>query len=489
MGEYDNKIREISENVGYKYGNVVEEFEKKNLLNSKEQISSKLKRVFEGNYLVNHILRDEDNKSGRLGDFGYDGDPVSDLVIGTMFKTLKVVEGDGNKVTMRDLKSEDVSRGEIKKFFFDDKDGQIFVDYYTYRHFNLRMESGFTLEKKREILEAVGNLEVYKKLNRLADEIEEIEDKEGESWIRTKTGFSDEETKIFSWELDMCNEEEGVMRKRYSEFSPIELRREEDGQWRMSLDREVMKGKKDNHFIYGQTAEQLFDLWNSCGLKIRQQLLGAMTGGVLGIGKDSKRYGTEYASLTRRLVSYVGLNEDEAVKFLFENPDKNSLDKFKERSGWVNDEGARLATGIMIDLAGGNKEEVKNKKDLWRNSGLGREGDGACEDSEYYLVDQGLREGKSKIDEDFLYYYPKSEYDFYMAMTRRGIEVEGVHLPAGFLCRVSPEGEVLPVRAGMFGFELSEARKIFGSQFDKFEKEVGKDRVGGVFSGVRQLFE
>jgi hypothetical protein len=263
-------------------------------------------------------------------------------------------------------------------------------------------------------------------------------------------------------------------------------------------DEEVFEGLDDDkQFLKTKTARDILWALDVCNLAPGRHFVSAISEG--GCGNDrafNSRYGNGFAELTRLISTYVGKDTGD---WIFEDGSFEiaKIDILrKTKNAGEMDEGA----GMVLDLLSQvilKDSDGENSFDYYR-SGLGLHGSGACEDSEYYLISE-KDEGKIDVDNNFVYFYghdrlSKGDYDVFgeymMAMSKKEMVVNGVKIPPGFLCRVSEDKtRVEPLRASMFCFEEKEARRIFGSQYDKFENELGETRVGRVFTDIRRLFE
>jgi len=493
------------------YERIVGEFEEKRFNSSKEKALREIGKVFWENKYVKKLkeFKDGDEYFAELGS-GREN-YISYKVLGIMFKSLGLKDKLGQEVEMEQIEEILLRgiRGE-ESFNFENGEGEMEMKFGGGSNFSIRIKEGLTAEKRDDILKEIENCETRKKLDRLEKKLIETGVDFSEKEIEVDEVYDYEEVLILEGGLSlmMYGEEEDLKRKD-DENDWLKMKKVENG-WVPILKVEAMKGREDKSFINSQTVKELFALWDSSNLEVRRTFLGSITEGVLGFDRDNfqssmiegdngvHRSGNGFARVTRGLSHYIGASSESNLKSLFRNPNEESIERFKEGILKLEDKGAMLVGGMMLDLISDKEGLVggREEKELWRDCTINMEDLGSCEDSENYLVSECLGSNKTDSDEDFVYYYNRPEAravgvkdGYYMAMMRREMVVDGVRLPAGFLCRVSEVGGVRPIRASIFCFEEKDSREIFGKQFNKFESVVGKDWVSSRINAIRSLFE
>jgi len=469
---------------GNYYKEIIGNFEKKNFENSKERAAEVLGSIFKKDTCVSALddaLTKEKNLNLlSLGDFSNLGNPVSDKAIDVMLQTVGVVDDKGDKVGINDLKELMVD----KTYYFGEGGGELRVERVGERDFNLLFVKGLERGDLEEVLKNMGELDIVNKIKSLTNRVKEVTEEEEKLLI--DSDFDEEDMALVARGLSFVRDDEDNFVSGYGIKKKFSFIKREGG-WDLVLDVEAMKGREKEAFIYTGTAENLINLFEESGLTIRYQLLGPISEGVLGYW-EGKKYGNGFSGLTRRLSSYIGGPEGSNKDFLFDDFDDESRLKLEEGLLKIEDKAVEIVAKMILGLVGSGSSNA-DEKEYWGDCPLSMGGDGACEDSEGYLAFEDV-EGSVGIDDDFVYYYKRGGYGtadgYFMAMSRKEMSVKGVPLPAGYLCRVSKEGAVKPIRVSMFAFEEEDSRRIFGSQFRKFEKDVGSDEVERSFARIRE---
>lgn len=228
---------------------------------------------------------------------------------------------------------------------------------------------------------------------------------------------------------------------------------------RLLLDTAEMRGKNvDNSFLESTTSKELISVFEKIGLKPSDEMLSDLSEGSLGYGHYDGRYGNGYADLSR-LVTYLlrrGLSIDRLVG---EGSRSFTVEQLQKES--VNLPGpAKLIVKMMVGLMTDQKEEGGLRLSHFSGQSLR---DGSCKDSEVYFS-SALKNGKGFLKDDFVC---KSGFGSDTKMNIVPITASGVEFPAGFLFRVSNNGDLEPLRATMYCFNSEEAKDAFGWQYQE----------------------
>lgn len=427
-----------------------------------------------------------------LGNYGYLVDESRDFEINQIFRAWEIIDEESEPVNVGMLRKKiGGKKGEERKFILNDPSEKIQLEInFLSGDFDINFDcwiSGVDDGYRKKLSEHIQGLGVIKALDGLAEQFENPDKEVG-------VMIDEEQERYLYHRLGMKNGNQEM----WPGFG-IEIKRDDrDFKIKWDLSEELINGSLDEkQFLKSQTAKDFLGVMDVCGLVPSRYMISAISEGGCGGRNYSSRYGSGFSELSRVVTSLFGNAGVERLFDIEENEEDEEDVRTSEEivkkirvikevmSSFEIDEGAKL---ILEQISGLVLRDGKGENDFrYYSSRLGLHGNGACEDSESYLVSE-VGDRETNQDENFVYFYGGSRvingsydvFDGYMlAMSRREISVNGVDLPPGFLCRVSEDGmKVEPVRASMFCFEEDEAQKIFGKQYEKFFNSRRKFNVG-----------
>ena len=458
------------------------------------------------------LLADGDDGWIHLGDHNNRSiDPVKDLVLNMIIESFDF-RVNGNHLSLSMIRDQaDASTEEHPKInsVSSTASSRMTFDFYAREksYFNVSIYNA-TDEERQKAVSDINGLPFYQWQRKLGERVAAISELEleGDSLeigIKEMEGLPEDDPNlrafIFEHLSDSCldyqtkdidykksirvvDDEERTVSLVPANRRDVFMRIEQDksnGNLSVSLvlDLDGMRGKHDERqFIKSKTAKDVWEFLGKYGIELNGIFMNAVTEGSMGRGHFSSRYGNGYTEMTSKLSDYIGGERGKRqVRHLFDVYDPQQLKALVDSDKSGLNEPSRLIIDMLCDLIS-PKKDMDIKEFVRWESNLSKRGDGACEDGEYYLIEE-RKEGETEEDDDFLYYYQHGGRDdetrngFYVAMTKNSILVDGVELPKGFFVRVSKRGEVQPIRASMFCFDPDDSKDAFGVQYDKAEKE------------------
>lgn len=228
--------------------------------------------------------------------------------------------------------------------------------------------------------------------------------------------------------------------------------------------RELGASEVEKDFLRSKTSEQVLAVLDEAGLTLSDGLTNDFSEGLLGYGHFNERYGNGYVSLTRSLSYLVGRPPGVVQEAIFGGKvDKDRLEAIRQNIEKVG-QPAKLVLEMMLGLCDEDKDRANHINFPYQRSGLSMN-DGSCKDSEAYYCG-AFNNGQWSEDGVFIY----KNIGARTAITKMPIFVNGVRLPAGFLCRVGPDG-IEPLRATMFCFDSADVEDAFQWQYSNIISE------------------
>lgn len=430
-----------------------------------QNVTGVRKRLEEVPYIIQEIGR----RSGdceELGDYGNGVYPLRDFELNFVFMALGIVGQDQTLVTTDKIR--EWSGTDERQLNCYDKEGRINLRIFLPKSGNnfRCLLLGLTDENRRQVEEKFNEFEGHLFLKRLGQQLEK---QDGGMVALPEDEFSLNYIEERLKEMGLVNGWRGFKTEK------VVL---EDGKEAVELkiDKNEAEGSNDGRsFLKSQTAGEILGILDYFGLELTNRLVTAFSEGEIIKGYFSQRNGNGFAELSRLTGALVGRQREELL--FGENFEREKIEELKQYALKMEDGPVKqillLMVGVVLRDDGSGFEYYATNLSLY--------GDGACKDSEVYLVEES-KVGQVKDDENFVYFYGgrhgTGEYDLYagmgMAMTRREMVVNGVLIPAGFFCRVSADRtKVEPIRISMFAFSEEQSRDAFGKQFDDFMKNGG----------------